>query len=81
MIGVAVFTSAFLAQGERARFKQGATERASALVSALDTELMSSIRVLKAMANSPILDSDDLRAFSAEAIQMFGANRIGSRLF
>ena len=70
MIGVAVFTSAFLAQRERARFRQGATEQTSALVSALDTELMSSIRVLKAMANSPSLDGDDLRAFSAEAIQI-----------
>ena len=69
MIAVAVLTSAFLAQRERERFKQGATEQTAALLSTVDTELKSSVSALRGMANSRSLDNDDLPSFYAEAIR------------
>jgi hypothetical protein len=63
MIAVAVLTTTFLAQRERARFKQGAVDQTKALLSACDTELASSIRVLSALANSSNLDNENLASF------------------
>jgi PAS domain S-box-containing protein len=70
MIAVAAFTSMFLAERERARFEQGASDQVTALRSAFDTELKSSISTLTAMANSRSLDGDDLRSFYAEAARV-----------
>jgi sensor domain CHASE-containing protein len=70
MIVVAAFTSMFLAERERGRFEQGASDQVTALLSAFDTELKSSIITLTAMANSRSLDGDDLRSFYAEAARV-----------
>jgi PAS domain S-box-containing protein len=52
---------------ERATFRQGATERTRALLTAVDTELKKSISALTALASSNDLDTDDLRSFHEEA--------------
>jgi hypothetical protein len=67
MLAVAAITSAFMARRERARYVQGVTEHATALLSAFDTELRSSVRVLSGLATSRSLDNGDLRSFYAEA--------------
>ena len=52
---------------ERTIFRQGATERTRALLTAVDTDLKSSITTLDALASSDDLDSGDLRSFHEEA--------------
>ena len=63
----AVIASALFAERERETFRQGATQRTLALMTAVDAELGASVTALVAVAASRHLDADDLRAFHAEA--------------
>ncbi len=56
-----------LAEGERATFRRGATERTLALLTAVDAELKSSIANLEALATLRLFDKDDLQGLRAEA--------------
>lgn len=56
-----------LSRDERATFQRGANERTRALLTAVDAELRSSITRLEALSISSYLDTDNLRAFHAEA--------------
>ena len=70
IIPLVVFSVAMVVRfdrDERATFRQGATERTRALLTAVDTELKSSITTLKALASSDDLDTGDLRSFHEEA--------------
>ncbi|MGE5302765.1 MAG: ATP-binding protein [Alphaproteobacteria bacterium] len=70
VIPLVVFSVAMVVRfdhDERATFRQGATERTRALLTAVDTELKSSITTLKALASSDDLDTGDLRSFHEEA--------------
>jgi two-component system, cell cycle sensor histidine kinase and response regulator CckA len=57
----------FLARREQDTFKRGAIERMLALLTAIDTELKSSISTLEALGTSSLLDTGDLRAFRDRA--------------
>lgn len=63
----AVAGGAFMAARERATFQQGATERARALMTAVDAELHGSLMTLEALATSRSLDTGDFQGFREEA--------------
>ena len=69
MIAFAVIVSVFLVQRERETFRRGATERTLALLTAVDTELRSSITTLRALAVNEALVAGDLSAFHRQAVQ------------
>ncbi|MBI3635664.1 MAG: PAS domain S-box protein [Candidatus Rokubacteria bacterium] len=75
MIDFAVVASAFLARRDQATFQRGAMERTFALLAAVDAELKSSIATLEALAASRHLDTDDLRAFHADATLVHASQR------
>src|SRR5215470_16747517 len=58
------------AQNDQTTFRQGATQRTLALLTAVDTELKSSITTLEALAASRHLENDDLRSFYDEATRV-----------
>jgi len=60
---------------ERATFRRGAIERTRAIMTAVDSELKSSITTLEALATSRELDGDDLRLFYDEAMRVFKSQR------
>ena len=66
LVVFAVVASVLFARQERSTFERGAIERTRALLTAIDTELRSSVTVLEAMATSPELRSGDLRTFHDE---------------
>ncbi|HJU64003.1 MAG TPA: PAS domain S-box protein [Candidatus Binatia bacterium] len=57
----------WLGKEERATFERGATERTRALLTAVDSELRSSMTALQALASSGAFDADNLRGFYDEA--------------
>jgi PAS domain S-box-containing protein len=59
-----------LSREERATFERGATERARALLTAVDAELGSSITALEALATWYHLDSNDLWSFHEDATRV-----------
>src|SRR5262245_5096716 len=59
-----------IVQNERTTFQRGATERTLALLTAVDTELRSSITSLEVLAASRSLENDDLRSFYDEAARV-----------
>jgi len=63
----AIVVSAVLAAQDRHTVEKAATERARAMMTAVDAELRGSIAMLVAIAASPALSSGDLRAFHDEA--------------
>jgi sensor domain CHASE-containing protein len=67
MIAFTVVIAVFLARREQATFQRGAIERTLALLTAIDTELKSSVTTLEVLGTSRHLDTDDLRAFRDEA--------------
>jgi PAS domain S-box-containing protein len=70
MIPLLIFAVAMivrLGNEERATFQRGATERTRALLTAVDTELKSSVATLQALSTSPRLDRDDLGGFYENA--------------
>jgi len=67
MILFAVVVAVLFAWRESDAFQRGATERTRALLTAVDSELKSSITALEVLAASRHLDRDDLRAFHDEA--------------
>jgi signal transduction histidine kinase/ActR/RegA family two-component response regulator len=69
----AVIASALFAERERATFREGATQRTLALLTAVDAQLGSSVTALEGLATSRHLDTDDLRAFHAEAARVLGS--------
>jgi len=62
MILFAVVVAVLFAWRESDAFQRGATERTRALLTAVDSELKSSITALEVLAASRHLDRDDLRA-------------------
>jgi signal transduction histidine kinase/ActR/RegA family two-component response regulator len=56
-----------LGRQQRSAVESGAVETARALANAVDEGLVSSVKVLEALATSSTLDAGDLRAFHAEA--------------
>jgi signal transduction histidine kinase/ActR/RegA family two-component response regulator len=66
----AVIASALFAERERQTFRDGATQRTLALLTAVDAQLGSSVTALESLATSLHLDIDDLRAFHAEATRV-----------
>src|SRR5215467_14046521 len=58
------------AENNRATFQRGATQRTLALLTAIDTELKSSIATLNALGASRHLEEDDLRSFNDEAARV-----------
>lgn len=70
MIVFALVAAAFFVQNERATFRRGASDRTLALLTAVDAELRSSIGTLQALATSPSLETDDLRAFHGEVTRI-----------
>jgi signal transduction histidine kinase len=70
MVAFALVAAILFARRERATFERGATQRTLALMTAIDAELKSSITSLQALATSRHLDSDDLRAFQADAARV-----------
>ncbi|HEY7869005.1 MAG TPA: hypothetical protein VIF59_07250, partial [Methylomirabilota bacterium] len=69
----AVIASALFAERERATFREGATQRTLALLTAVDAQLGSSVTVLESLATSRHLDTDDLSAFHAEATRVLAS--------
>ena len=69
MIAFAIIVSVFLVQRERETFRRGATERTLALLTAVDTELRSSITTLRSLAVNEALVAGDLHAFHRQAVQ------------
>lgn len=63
----AIVVSAVLAAQDRHAVEQAATERARAMMTAVDAELRGSITTLVAIAVSPALSGGDLHAFHDEA--------------
>jgi PAS domain S-box-containing protein len=59
-----------LGHEERATFERGATERARALLTAIDAELGGSITVLEALATWDHLEVDDLHSFHEDALRV-----------
>jgi signal transduction histidine kinase len=70
LLAFAVAMVILSAQGERAVFERGATERTRALLTAVDAELRSSIATLQALATSRQLEDDHLRAFYDESARV-----------
>ena len=60
LFSFSVFMIYRAAQEERASFRRGATERTRAILTAVDTELKSSIARLESLATSRKLDTEDL---------------------
>jgi signal transduction histidine kinase len=73
MVAFALVAAILFARRERATFERGATQRTLALMTAIDAELKSSITSLQALATSRHLDSDDLRAFQADAARVLAS--------
>ena len=69
----AVIASALFAERERATFREGATQRTLALLTAVDIQLGSSVTTLEGLATSRHLDTGDLRAFHAEATRVLAS--------
>ncbi len=70
MIPLFVFSTAMvvrLSQADRGTFRQGAKERALALITAVDTELKGSVDTLQGLAASDHLDTGDLVSFREDA--------------
>ena len=70
VITFAVLGAVALAQHERSTFERGARERTLAIMTAIDTELRSSMTSLNALASTRNLDGDDLAAFHDEAARV-----------
>ncbi|HXH81739.1 MAG TPA: ATP-binding protein [Candidatus Tectomicrobia bacterium] len=67
MVVFAAVAAWLFVQNERETFERGARDRMLAILTAVDTELQSSINTLDALATSRHLDTDDLRAFHVDA--------------
>jgi signal transduction histidine kinase len=67
VLAFAVLLSVVLVEQDRTTVQRGATDRARAMMSAVDAELRGSITTVEAITASPALQADDLPAFHAEA--------------
>ena len=74
MIIFAVVVVAMFGRQQRRDVEQGAVETARALINAADERLNASVKVLEALATSPALDGDNLRAFHAEARRLVASH-------
>jgi signal transduction histidine kinase/ActR/RegA family two-component response regulator len=73
IVPLVVFSVAMVVRFDRngrAAFQRGAIERTLALLTAVDTELKSSITTLNALASSDHLDAGDLRSFHEVALRV-----------
>src|SRR5574341_532961 len=70
MLVFALIAVGVLAERERTIVERGAREFSRALITAVDAELNRSITTLQALAASPYLDQEALRAFHAEAVSV-----------
>ncbi|HTL76398.1 MAG TPA: ATP-binding protein [Casimicrobiaceae bacterium] len=68
----AIVVSVVLAAQDRHTIERAATERARAMMTAVDAELRGSITTLVAIAVSPALSNGDLRGFHDEAQRILG---------
>ncbi len=69
MILFTVVAAGVLARRERITFERGAMDSTRALLTAVDTEVRSSLRTVEAIATSRYLDTGDLRAFHGEIVR------------
>src|SRR5262245_2247022 len=70
MLVFALIAVGVLAERERTIVERGAREFSRALITAVDAELSRSITTLQALAASPYLDQEALRAFHAESVRV-----------
>jgi signal transduction histidine kinase/ActR/RegA family two-component response regulator len=66
----AILVSVLLVEQDRLTLERAATDRARAMMTAVDAELRGSVTSLLALAASPLLQANDLRAFHAEAARV-----------
>ena len=69
VLAFAVLVVAVLVEQDRITVERAATDRARAVMTAVDAELRGSITTLLAIAASPALQSDDLAGFRVEAVR------------
>jgi signal transduction histidine kinase/CheY-like chemotaxis protein len=67
VLAFAILVSIVLVEHDRTTFERAATDRARAMMTAVDAELHGSITTVRAITASPALAGDDLAAFHAEA--------------
>jgi len=70
MVGFGIGVALLAVDREQESFERGATERARALITAVDAELAGHVRLLRALANSLYLDSGDLERFQVVAARL-----------
>jgi signal transduction histidine kinase/ActR/RegA family two-component response regulator len=70
VLAFAIVVSIVLVEQDRSTFERAATERARAIMSAVDAELRGSITTIEAVSASPALQANDLSAFHAEALRV-----------
>ena len=67
VLAFAILVSIVLVEQDRSTFQRAATDRARAMMTAVDAELRGSITTVLAITASPALQADDFAAFSDEA--------------
>ena len=69
----AVFVAVALVAQERETFRRGEIDRTRAIMTAVDAELGGAIAALQALAASPALDREDLRAVHEQAVRFLAS--------
>ncbi|HLX27442.1 MAG TPA: ATP-binding protein [Casimicrobiaceae bacterium] len=70
VLAFALVLSAVLVEQDRRTFERGATDRARAMMTAVDAELRGSIATVLAITASPALQANDLASFHDEAARL-----------
>src|SRR5262245_39097569 len=73
MVAFAIAGASWLTERERSTFEVGATARVRAVLTALDTELRSSVTTLQALASLSDVADDDLRKAHAEMTRVLAS--------
>ena len=74
ILAFAVLVSVVLVDLDRQTVQRGASERARAMMTAVDAELRGSLRTVEALTASAALERDDLAAFHAEAARVLATH-------
>ena len=73
LLAFAVLVSVVLLERDRATVQRAASDRARAMMTAVDAELRGSVATLDAVGASAALAAGDLRAFHGEAARVLGS--------
>ena len=73
LLAFAVLVSVMLLERDRATVQRAASDRARAMMIAVDAELRGSVKTLEAVAASAALAAGDLQAFHVEATRLLGS--------